>query len=118
MRRSLIALLAVVGLIAAACGDDGDSAGGTTETTLQTGRSTEIVDLRSSGKGGETRPRVIAQDNRFVAENVRVDPNARVRWRNECVTESGTLYRTLDLRCGHPGCGWRQGVLLGMSRFW
>ncbi len=100
MRRVLI-IVAVVGLVAAACsgddsgteeaaGDDqvadqdqGDPADETSPTTLQNGRSTAVDDRRSESAGGEQRPRVVAQDNRFIVENIQVDAGARVRWRNE-----------------------------------
>jgi plastocyanin len=77
MRRLLaVGVLAVAAL--AACSDDEKSS----DETMP-GRSAVIVDYRADVSTGAPKTQVVAQDNRFVPENVRISPGQTVRWTNQ-----------------------------------
>jgi plastocyanin len=64
----------------AACGrDDGKKS----DSAPLSGRSAEVVDFRTSDEGGKPTTEVVAQDNRFVPENIRISPGQTVRWKNQ-----------------------------------
>jgi plastocyanin len=75
------AVLVVVAGVASACSSNTKKA--EEATTTQSGRSADIVDYRGSTAGGAPKTEVIAQDNRFVPENIRINPGQTVRWTNQ-----------------------------------
>lgn len=84
MRRSarLVLLLGLVLATLAGCSSD-DTKDEAHEATTASGRSDVVVDYRSSDAGGAPKTQVIAQDNRFVPENVRINVGQTVRWTNQ-----------------------------------
>lgn len=75
----LFLLVGAVALAACSSGDDDKAE----EPADLSGRSSVVVDYRSSDAGGSPKTQVIAQDNRFVPENVRINVGQTVRWTNQ-----------------------------------
>jgi plastocyanin len=73
----------VVAIASAMAGCSSSSKSSEDATTANAGRSTEVVDYRGSTAGGAPKTQVIAQDNRFVPENIRINPGQTVRWTNQ-----------------------------------
>jgi plastocyanin len=80
MRARILAVVALVALLAPACGS---SKKGTTGTTLPAALA-HVVDLRGKAKGGEyPEVDVAAKDNDFSPAAIRIDPGTTVEWTNE-----------------------------------
>jgi plastocyanin len=78
---SFAVLFVAIASVATACSSSSKS---TDEaSTTQSGRSAEVVDYRGSTYTGAPKTQVIAQDNRFVPENIRINPGQTVRWTNQ-----------------------------------
>jgi plastocyanin len=78
-RRGLVVALVIAA--PAACGDDDKQSD--QGSRPPTGRSVEVVDYRASPETGAPKTQVIAQDNRFVPENIRISAGQTVRWTNQ-----------------------------------
>src|SRR5262245_53264426 len=81
MFASLAALFVAIACVATGCSSSSKNTEEATAT--KTGRSAEVVDYRGSSAGGAPKTQVIAQDNRFVPENIRINPGQTVRWTNQ-----------------------------------
>lgn len=77
--RLLAAVLLALATLAG-CSSDGDK---DEADEPASGRSAVVVDYRDSDSGGSPTTQVIAQDNRFVPENVRINVGQTVRWTNQ-----------------------------------
>jgi plastocyanin len=76
-----VVIFVAIASIATACGSSDKKTQEATAT--KAGRSTQVVDYRGSSAGGAPKTQVIAQDNRFVPENIRINPGQTVRWTNQ-----------------------------------
>src|SRR3954465_12976150 len=76
-----VVLLVAIASIATACGSSGKKSH--EATTTKAGRSPDVVDNRTSSAAGAPKTQVVAPDNRFVPENIRVNPGQTVRWTNQ-----------------------------------
>jgi plastocyanin len=77
----LLFLVAGAMVLLAACSDD--KSDDKADAAAASGRSAEVVDARGSGEGGSPKTQVVAQDNRFVPENIRINVGQTVRWTNQ-----------------------------------
>jgi plastocyanin len=75
-------VVSAIVIMLAACGGD-DNNNQSDESALPTGRSVAVVDFRGSAETGAAKKQVVAQDNRFVPENIRINEGQTVRWTNQ-----------------------------------
>jgi plastocyanin len=105
-------VLAVVGVLAAACGDDAGSSAGSDDTTSSSVPATvDLVDLRgqaSQGNYPEVAVRVI--DNEFVDGALRIDPGVTVAWTNEGRVEHDIVPLAEEPEFGIGAAGFGPGV--------
>jgi plastocyanin len=83
MRRRFVLSLVVVCIVAAGLAGCGSDKKKGAEKTPVAGRSATVVDYRASAQGGAPKTQVVAQDNRFVPENIRINAGQTVRWTNQ-----------------------------------
>jgi plastocyanin len=82
--RVVAASLAIAATLAvSACGGGGSGGTGDGAAGVQSGRSAAVADFRASNVAGAPKTQVVAQDNRFVPENIRVSVGQTVRWTNQ-----------------------------------